>query len=92
MVFLINTELRCTVNHTSVEELVEDLSKDLTTEDLEELKKELNQEREKEDKKEKRKIKSAHQRRRRTAIKREAYQQVTLQKCCTTGKSFSLWL
>ena len=49
MVFLINTELRCTVNHTSVEELVEEHSKDLTTEDLEELKNQLNQERDKED-------------------------------------------
>jgi hypothetical protein len=34
-------------------------------------------------------IKSAHQRRK-TAIKREECQQVTLKKCCTTGKSLSL--
>ena len=40
--------------------------------------------------KETRKIKNAHQRR--TAIKREERQQATLKKCCTTRKSFSLWL
>ena len=71
--------VRCTLR---VEELVEEHSKDLTTEDLEELKKQLNQERDKEDK-------SAYQRRR-TTIKREECQQVTLKNCCTTGKSLSL--
>jgi len=76
--------LHLEVNEEDVEELVEEHSKDLTTEDLEELKKQLNQERDKEEK-------SAHQRRR-SAIKREECQQVTLKKCCTTRKSFSLWL
>ena len=76
---LIPVSVRCTLR---VEELVEEHSKDLTTEDLEELKKQLNQERDKEDK-------SAYQRRR-TTIKREECQQVTLKKCCTTGKSLSL--
>ena len=72
------------VNEEDVVELVEEHSKDLTTEDPEELKKQLNQERDKEDKECSSEEEDSNKKGRMPAG--------DIKKCCTTGKSFSLWL
>jgi len=76
--------LHLEVNEEDVEELVEEHSKDLTTEDREELKKQLNQERDKEDKE----CSSEEE----DSNKKGRMPTGDIKKCCTIGKSFSLWL